>query len=88
MPAQHGGMVPPLPFMYPTFEDAPTPRLVSFTVVRGPEDMLSSSLSQHILSYEPPRNFVIPPFAMYDGSSDPLRPHAALQPSDDSECGE
>ena len=33
--------------------------------------MLSSPLGQHILDYEPPRGFVIPPFAMYDGSSDP-----------------
>ena len=33
--------------------------------------MLSSLLGQHILSYEPPRGFSIPPFAMYDGSSDP-----------------
>ena len=33
--------------------------------------MLSSLLGQHILDYEPPRGFVIPPFAMYDGSSDP-----------------
>ena len=33
--------------------------------------MLSSPLGQHILDYEPPREFFIPPFAMYDGSSDP-----------------
>ena len=33
--------------------------------------MLSSLLGQHILDYEPPREFVIPQFAMYDGSSDP-----------------
>ena len=33
--------------------------------------MLSSPLGQHILSYEPPRGFVIPSFSMYDGSSDP-----------------
>ena len=33
--------------------------------------MLSSPLGQHILSYEPPHGFAIPPFAMYDGSSDP-----------------
>ena len=33
--------------------------------------MLSSPLGQHILSYEPPRGFAIPPFTMYDGSSDP-----------------
>ena len=33
--------------------------------------MLSSPLGQHIFSYEPPCGFVIPSFAMYDGSSDP-----------------
>ena len=33
--------------------------------------MLSSPLRQHILSYEPPRGFAIPPFARYDGTSDP-----------------
>ena len=33
--------------------------------------MLSSPLGRHILSYEPPRGFFIPPFAMYDGSPDP-----------------
>ena len=36
-----------------------------------PYDMLSSPLGQHILDYEPHRGFVIPPFSMYDGSSDP-----------------
>ena len=33
--------------------------------------MLSSPLGQHILEYKPPREFVIPPFSMYDDSSDP-----------------
>ena len=33
--------------------------------------MLSSPLGQHMLDYEPPCGFVIPPFVMYDGSSDP-----------------
>ena len=33
--------------------------------------MLSSPLGQHILDYEPPRGFVIPTFAMFDGSVDP-----------------
>ena len=33
--------------------------------------MLSSPLGQHILDYEPPRGFIIPPFAMYDDSFDP-----------------
>ena len=32
--------------------------------------MLSSPLGQHFLDYEPPCGFVIPPFAMYDGSFD------------------
>ena len=41
------------------------------TTVRGSEDMLSSPLGQHFVSYEPPHGFAIPPFAMYDGSSDP-----------------
>ena len=40
------------------------------TMVNGPEDMLSSPLGQHILSYEPPCGFVIPSFSMYDGSFD------------------
>ena len=71
MPAQHRGMASPFLFIYPTFGAAPAPHLVSFTAVRGPEDMLSSPLGQHILSYEPPRGFVISSFAMYDGSSNP-----------------
>ena len=33
--------------------------------------MLSSPLGRHILSYKPPRGFVIPSFSMYDGFSDP-----------------
>ena len=41
------------------------------TTVQGPEDMLSSLLGQHILSYESPRGFVIPSFTLYDFSSDP-----------------
>ena len=69
--AQHGGMAPSLPIIYPTTRAPPAPHLVSFADVRGPEDMLSSLLGQHILSYEPPRGFSIPLFAMYDGSSDP-----------------
>ena len=36
----HEGMAPPLPFIYPTAGAPPAPHLVSFTVVRGPEDML------------------------------------------------
>ena len=45
--------------------------MLTSTTVRGLEDMLSSPLGQHILSYKPPRGFVILSFSMYDGSSDP-----------------
>ena len=65
------GAAPSLPFGYPTFGAIPTPYMPAPTVVQGPEDMLSSPLSQHILSYEPPRGFVLPSFSMYDGSSNP-----------------
>ena len=71
MLAQHGGMAPPLPFIYLATGAPPGPHLVSFTAVQGLEDMLSSPLGQHILSYEPPHGFTILPFAMYDDSSDP-----------------
>ena len=71
VPMWHRGVAPPLPFMYPTFGVAPAPHILTSTNVRGPEDKLSSSLGQHILSYEPPCGFVIPSFAMYDGSSYP-----------------
>ena len=33
--------------------------------------MLSTPLGQHILDYDPPCGFSIPPFTMYNGSSDP-----------------
>ena len=46
------------------------PHAALYPPVQGPYDMSSSPLGQHILDYEP-RRFVIPPFAMYDGSSDP-----------------
>ena len=64
-----GGAPPPLSFGYSAFGATPVPFMLVPTTVRGPEDMLSSPLGQHILSYEPPYGFAIPPFAMYDGSS-------------------
>ena len=67
----HKGVAPPLPFMYPTFGATHASYMLTSTTVRGLEDMLSFPLGQHILSYEPLRGFVIPSFAMYDGSSDP-----------------
>ena len=65
------GAAQSLLFRYPTFGAAPAPYMPAPTTIRGPEDMLSSLLGQHILSYDPPCGFVIPSFAMYDGSSDP-----------------
>ena len=71
VPTWHRGVAPSLPFMYPTFGAAPAPHMLTSTTVRGLKYMLSSLLGYHILSYEPPPDFVIPSFSMYDGSSDP-----------------
>ena len=66
-----GGTAPPfLPAQYP-FGALPAPHAAPYPPVRGPYDTLSSPLGQHILDYEPPRGFVISPFAVYDGSSYP-----------------
>ena len=66
-----GGTTPPfLHARYPS-RALLAPHAAPYPTVRGPYDMLSSPLGQHILDYEPPRGFVIPPFSMYDGSSDP-----------------
>ena len=71
IPTWQRGATPSLPFEYPTFGDASAPYMLAPTTVRGPEDMLSSPLGQHILSYEPPCSFVISSFFMYDVSFDP-----------------
>ena len=70
------GLPQPLPSIYPPFgapppPPPPAPQMVFTPAVQGPQDMLSTPLGQHILDYNPPRGFSIPPFAMYDGSSDP-----------------
>ena len=59
-----------LPTQYP-YGVPPTSHAASYPPIRGMYDMLSSPLGKHILDYEPPRGFVILPFTMYDGSSDP-----------------
>ena len=64
-------MAPQFPPVHHPFGAASVPHLVSFSIVRGLEDMMSSSLGPHILSYEPPRGFVMLSFSMYDGSTDP-----------------
>ena len=69
--AWFGGMAPQFPPEQYPFGAPPALRATFYPPVRGPYDMLSSPLGQHILDYEPPHRFVIPPFAMYDGFSDP-----------------
>ena len=71
VPDRTRGFPLPVPSMYPSFEAAPAPRIIFSSTVQGPQDMLSTPLGQHILDYDPPRGFSIPPFAMYNGSSDP-----------------
>ena len=34
------------------------------------DDMLYTSFDSHIISYEPPREFLVPNFTMYEGTSD------------------
>ena len=57
--------------MYQPFRAAPAPQMFVLSAVRRPQDLLSTPLGQHILDYDPHRSFSIPPFSMYDGSSDP-----------------
>ena len=56
---------------YPAFGIRPALYMPPTTMIRDPNDILSSPLGQHILEYEPPRGFSMPTFAMFDGSSDP-----------------
>ena len=60
-----------MPPMYPAFGAGPTFYTQPAALIRGLDNMLSLSLGQHILNYEPPRRFVMPTFTMFDGSNDP-----------------
>ena len=71
VPDRAGGFPPPVPSMYLPLGAAPAPRMIFSSTVWGPQDMLSTPLRQHILDYDPPRGFSIPPFTMYDGFSYP-----------------
>ena len=71
MPIRLGGVAPQFPPLHRPFGVAFAPHLVSFLAFQGLEDMLPSPLGLHILSYEPPRSFVMPSFSMYDGSTEP-----------------
>ena len=69
--ARFGGIAPQFPPEQYPFGASPALRATFYPPIRRPYDMLSSPLGQHILDYEPPRGFVIPPFSMYDDSSNP-----------------
>ena len=68
VPNRARGSPPPMPSMYPPYGAVP---MITPSAVRGPQDMLSTPLRQRILDYDSSCGFSIPPFAKYDGSSDP-----------------
>ena len=57
--------------MQPAFGTGPTFNAQPTTLIKAPDDMLSSPLGQHILNYEPSRGFFMKNFTMFDGSNDP-----------------
>ena len=63
--------IPPVPLLHCAFGIGSTFYMPSAPLIRGPNDVLSSPLGQHILDYELPRGFVISAFTMFDGSIDP-----------------
>ena len=65
-----GVMSPMLP-VYPASGTGPMLYMLPATTIRILDNMLSSPLRQHILNYEPPRGFIMPTFAMFDGSNNP-----------------
>ena len=70
-PMLPSGLMPPMPPGHPAFSAAPTLYMSSTTLIWRLDHMLSSPLGKHILNYEPPCEFVIPAFTMFDGSVDP-----------------
>lgn len=50
----------------------PTVKAPLGIINRRLDDMLSTSFDLHIISYEPPREFLVPNFIVYNGTSDPF----------------
>ena len=65
------GTLPLVPLAHPSFGTTPTFYIQLTTLIRRPDDMLSSPLGQHILDYKTSRGFVIPAWTTFDGSADP-----------------
>ena len=70
-PVLPASMMPQMPFVHSAFGAGPTFYMLPTALILKPDDMLFSPLGQHILDYEPPRGFVIPIFATFDGFADP-----------------
>ena len=61
----------PIQSIYSVFGARPALYMLPIAAIRGPNDILSLPLRQHILDYEPPRGFIMPTFVMFNGSIDP-----------------
>ena len=70
-PLLPSGMIPPMSFVHPVFGTKPTLYIPPVALIHRPDDMLSFSLGQHILDYDPPRRFVILAFTTFDGYVNP-----------------
>ena len=68
--ALHAGVMPLMPLVYPSFGTGLALYILPAAAICL-DDMLSSPLEQHILDYEPPRGFIMPTIAMFNGSNDP-----------------
>ena len=64
-------MMLPMSPVYPTSSTGPTIYIPPATTIQSLDGMLSSPLGQHILDYEPPCEFVIQTFTMFEDSIDP-----------------
>ena len=67
-PILPAGTMPLILLVHPTFGTRLTFYMPPTALIRRPDDMLSLPLGQH---YEPPREFIIPAFATFNGSTDP-----------------
>ena len=65
------GTMPLMPPTHPAFGTTPTFYVPPASLIRRPDNMLSSPLKQHILDYESPLGFAIPTFTTFDGSANP-----------------
>ena len=50
----------------------PATRAPPNSISRRLDDMFFTPIDLHIISYEPPKGFVVPKFTMYDGTSNPF----------------